>query len=67
MDLLNCYKKVVELAFTSTSGKMKSFFFHTVLKVRCNQLFLSTFISTMFIAIIGFSAYTSMGVPHAQT
>ena len=64
MDLLNCYKKVifkvVELVFRSTGGKMKSLF-HTVRKVRCNQLFLSTFIITMFIAIIGTETLSKYG------
>jgi hypothetical protein len=64
MDLFNSYKKVifqvVELVFRSTGGKMKSLF-HTVRKVRCNQLFLSTFIITMFTAIIGTETLSKYG------
>lgn len=64
MDLLNCYKQVifqvVELVFRSMGGKMKSLF-HTVRKVRCNQLFLSAFVITMFIVIIGTETLSKYG------
>ena len=45
----------MELVFRSMGGKMKSLF-HTVRKVRCNQLVLSAFIITVFIAIISTEA-----------
>jgi hypothetical protein len=50
----------MEMVFRSTGGKWKSHFY-TVRKVRCNKLFLSAFIITMFIAIIGTDTLSKYG------